>query len=81
MKVLYNLFKGTLYMLPEDSSSSLIITESKDSLPGPPRKYISADKEAFKNWPLIIADKYQMLVACNLPWIGKENNWYRVHSY
>jgi hypothetical protein len=51
-------------MLPEDNSSSFIITESKDSLPGPPRKYISANGEPYKNWPICNTNKYQMLVAC-----------------
>ncbi len=61
-------YTGVLYMLPP---GGLATTVGADGLCGPARKYTSCKDPTYHSWPVKIESTFQMLVACNLPWIGK----------
>ncbi|KAI8914501.1 ATP-NAD kinase-like domain-containing protein [Gorgonomyces haynaldii] len=62
---------GQVYMLPPEKASEFA-SQPED---GPPLHYISLEGERYKQWPIQRDTSFQMLVACNLPWISRDNLW------
>ncbi|KAJ3252868.1 hypothetical protein HK103_001113 [Boothiomyces macroporosus] len=61
-------YRGKLYMLPPENAKDFTLAET--SVKGPRTKYTGVGSENYKNWPVQIDSTFQLLTACNLPWMA-----------